>query len=292
MYDLCCIGHLTHDKIVTPSDTVHMAGGTSFYFSHALKSFPLSYHLVTALSSDDVVFTEALQQEGIDLTIIPSKHTVYFENIYTNNSDDRRQKVLFEADPFKIEDLQNIQAKYIHLGPLLSNDMSTSFIIALAKRTRLSLDAQGFLREVKNQKVKAVDWADKISVLPYITILKVSESEAITITGDENLHHAAKRLFDMGVKEVVITMGSKGSIIYDGKLFYTIPAYQPTVVKDATGCGDTYMAGYLYQRIKGADITTAGKFGAAMATIKIAASGPFNDTEAAVVKLIATGAVI
>ena len=292
MYDLCCIGHLTHDKIVTPSDTVHMAGGTSFYFSHAVKNFPLHYHLVTALSSDDLAFTDALQQQGIDLTVIPSKHTVYFENSYTTNSDDRQQKVLFEADPFKIEDLEGIHAKHIHLGPLLANDLSADLIIALAQRAILSLDVQGFLRVVNNQEVQAADWADKLSVLPHIAILKASETEATTLTGDENMQDAAKRLFDMGVKEVVITMGSKGSLIYDGKDIHAIPAYQPVVVKDATGCGDTYMAGYLYQRIKGADIETAGKFGAAMATIKIAASGPFNDTEAAIESTIARNLIV
>nr|WP_294988848.1 PfkB family carbohydrate kinase [uncultured Sediminibacterium sp.] len=288
MYDLCCIGHLTHDKIVTPSDTVHMAGGTSFYFSHALKNFPLSYHLVTALSSDDAVFAEALQQEGIDLTIVPSKHTVYFENIYTSNSDDRQQKVLFEADPFKIEDLQNIQAKHFHLGPLLAHDMSADFIESLSKTATVSLDVQGFLRTVINQHVEAVDWAAKATVLPHITIIKASETEAFTITGTNNVEHAAKKLFDMGVKEVVITMGSKGSLIYDGNNIINIPAYKPAVVKDATGCGDTYMAGYLYKRFKGEDIESAGNFGAAMATIKIADSGPFNSTEEALKKIIAT----
>ena len=286
MYDLCCIGHLTHDKIVTPSDTVHMAGGTSFYFSHALKNFPLNYHLVTALSSDDLIFTEALQQEGIDLTIVPSKHTVYFENIYTNNSDERQQKVLFEADSFKIADLQNIQAKHFHLGPLLANDMAADFIESLSKRATVSLDVQGFLRTVINQHVEVIDWSAKATVLPHITIIKASETEAFTITGSNNVEHAAKILFDMGVKEVVITMGSKGSLIYDGNKIINIPAYKPAVVKDATGCGDTYMAGYLYKRIEGEEIEAAGKFGAAMATIKIAASGPFNETAAAVKKII------
>ena len=32
MKDICCIGHVTKDKIVTPSSTVYMAGGTSFLF--------------------------------------------------------------------------------------------------------------------------------------------------------------------------------------------------------------------------------------------------------------------
>ena len=40
MKDICCIGHITLDKIITPRRTVYMSGGTSFYFSYALNSLP------------------------------------------------------------------------------------------------------------------------------------------------------------------------------------------------------------------------------------------------------------
>lgn len=30
MHDLCCIGHITLDKIVAPKNTVYMAGGLLF----------------------------------------------------------------------------------------------------------------------------------------------------------------------------------------------------------------------------------------------------------------------
>ncbi|MDE7408105.1 MAG: ribokinase, partial [Muribaculaceae bacterium] len=53
----------------------------------------------------------------------------------------------------------------------------------------------------------------------------------------------------------------------------------PDVV-DATGCGDTYMTGYLYMRNKGASYLESGQFAAAMCTIKLGASGPFRGTEA------------
>lgn len=32
MNDICCIGHITLDKIVTPKQTTYMPGGTSYYF--------------------------------------------------------------------------------------------------------------------------------------------------------------------------------------------------------------------------------------------------------------------
>lgn len=291
MYDLCCIGHITHDKIITPAHTVHMAGGTSFYFSHALQSMDLQYHLVTAIAETDQVFIDELKKIGTSITQLPSAHTVYFENKYPENSDIRIQRVLHTADPFRCEDLKNIEARIFHLGALLANDFSLALIKYLASKAIVSLDVQGYLREVKNEQVIAVDWLEKKEALAYVSILKANEEEAEQLTGETDLRAAAKILAGWGVKEVILTLGSKGSLIYAGGIFYEIPAYQPTAVVDATGCGDTYMAGYLYQRIKDAPISVAGAFGAAMASIKIAASGPFNGTKPAIETIIKNGVV-
>ena len=95
------------------------------------------------------------------------------------------------------------------------------------------------------------------------------------LTGLSDPHEAARKLHEWGVKEVLVTLGSMGSLIFDGKDFYRIPAYKPQQVVDATGCGDTYTIGYLYRRVSGASIEEAGRFAAAMSTLKIEKSGPF-----------------
>lgn len=48
------------------------------------------------------------------------------------------------------------------------------------------------------------------------------------------------------------------------------------------------MTGYLYQRAKGASIEEAGRFAAAMSTLKIEASGPFSGTKEAVIHCMET----
>ena len=79
-----------------------------------------------------------------------------------------------------------------------------------------------------------------------------------------------------------------GSLIYDGETFPRIPAYLPPEVVNATGAGDTYMTGYLYQRAKGASIEEAGCFAAAMTTLKIEGMGPFSGTKADVLQCMQT----
>jgi len=279
MYDICCIGHITKDKVVTPQTELYMAGGTSFYFSNAIRAMNVRYLLVTALGKSEMPSVTALRDQGIEVKTLPSTHTVYFENTYTGNLDNRTQRVLQIADPFTMEQLIDVPARIYHLGPLLAHDMSVELIRSLAQQGDVSLDVQGFLRKVENQQVIPIDWEDKAEALQYIKILKANEHEMEVLTGQTDPRKGAEMLADLGVREVIITLGSKGSILYHDHLFYDIPAYVPQTVADATGCGDTYMAGYLSQRIQGALLQDAGEFAAAMASIKMESPGPFTGSE-------------
>ena len=280
MHDLCCVGHITLDKVVTPKNTVHMPGGTSFYFSHAIRNLKdINYTLVTAIAESEMAVANDLQSKGIDVKVMPSKHSVYFENIYGENQDNRTQRVLAKADPFTVDYLEDIDARIYHLGSLLADDFSLDVIRFLSQKGLVSVDSQGYLREVREQNVYAVDWTEKKEALQYIHFLKANEHEMEVLTGYDDVAMAAKQLYDWGVKEVLITLGSMGSVIYDGNNFHMIPAYKPKEVVDATGCGDTYMTGYLYKRAKGAGIEESGRFAAAMSTLKIECLGPFKGTK-------------
>ena len=291
MYDICCVGHITLDKVVTTKATFHMPGGTAIYFSSAIRNMPLKYSLVTSLAGKEMDIVAGLREKGIEITVLPSNHTVYFENIYAENQDHRTQRVTQKADPFLQGVWNEMEATIYHLGPLLADDIPVSLIKMLAAKARVSLDVQGYLREVRNENVYPIDWVDKLEALRYIDILKANEHEMEVLTGSSDVYTAARILNEWGVKEVVITLGSMGSVIYKEAVFYHIPAYKPIAIVDATGCGDTYMAGYLYQRINGADIQEAGEFAAAMATLKIESSGPFTGNRQDVEEVLRTHAV-
>ena len=268
MKDICCIGHITKDKIVTPNRTVYMAGGTSFYFSYAINQLPknVTFSLVTAMDPTEKEPVEKMLKAGIDVSMNASRNTVFFENIYGANQNERKQRVLAKADPFTIQQLEHVDAKVFHLGSLLADDFPTEVVEYLSSKGRVSIDVQGYLREVRDEKVYPIDWKEKLKVLKHTYYLKVNETEMETITGLKDAHEAAKLIHAWGVTEVIITLGSEGSLVYVDDKFYEIPAYPPHEVVDATGCGDTYSAGYLYKRLQGATPTEAGKFAAAMCT--------------------------
>lgn len=288
MNDICCIGHITLDKIVTPKQTTYMPGGTSYYFSHGINHLnnKKNYKLVTALAPSEIKAVEELREKEIEVKVLPSRHTVYFENIYGENQNNRKQRVLAKADPFTVNDLKDENARFYHLGSLLSDDFSLDVIKYLSQKGTLSVDAQGYLREVRGEQVYPVDWKDKKEALKHIDILKVNEHEAEVLTGSKDYEEASTLLAQWGVKEVLLTLGSEGSLILAEGKFYRIPAYPPTEIVDATGCGDTYMLGYLYMRNQNASYAEAGCFAAAMSTIKLAKSGPFCGTEEEALKIV------
>lgn len=283
MKDILCIGHITHDHIVTPAtpDGVDCAGGTAYYVAWAMSRLPktIDFGVITAVGQDLKHEIERLKQAGIDITDLGSPTSVFFENKYGENMNNRRQRVLSKAAPFTIDQLKDADAKMFHLGTLLVDDFSPEVVEYLASKGRICVDVQGYLREVREQKVYAVDWKDKLRVLRSTDVLKVNEHEIDVLTdGEKDLRRAARMINKWGVREVLITLGSYGSVIYTDDKFYEIPGFPPRKTVDATGCGDTYAAGYLYARSFGANPDEAGRLAAAMCTLKLEHTGPFDGT--------------
>ena len=103
-----------------------------------------------------------------------------------------------KADPFTVEQLENINAHIFHLGSLLADDFSLDVVKYLSTKGILAVDAQGYLREVRGEKVYPIDWTDKVEALKYIDILKVNEHEMEVLTGQTDIKQAALQLAEWG----------------------------------------------------------------------------------------------
>ena len=282
MKNICCIGHITRDRIITrkPDRVAHCAGGTAYYVAWAFEALPrdVSFQVLTSVSTEVMPEVERLRQAGIDVIANESATNVFFENSYGENMDNRTQRVLAKSEPFTIEQLKDVEAEVFHLGTLLADDFSPEVVEYLATKGDISIDVQGYLRAVEGEQVKSVEWTDKLRLLKHTAILKVNEWECQTLTGMSVPYTAAEQIHDWGVREVIVTLGGGGSVIYVDGRFYETPAYPPSQLIDATGCGDTYSAGYLYCRARGMDYAESGRFAAAMCTLKLEHTGPFDHT--------------
>ncbi|MBO5044239.1 MAG: ribokinase [Alistipes sp.] len=68
---------------------------------------------------------------------------------------------------------------------------------------------------------------------------EASRISGIEVTDMESAHRAAKAIHEMGPKNVIITLGSDGSLVYDGSMFMRVEALKVEAV-DTTAAGDTY----------------------------------------------------
>ena len=130
------------------------------------------------------------------------------------------------------------------------------------------ISVQGFLRvpdgQVNGNYSIKLDDFDKLScILKGASAIFLDEVE-FSIIGEG---------FD--VDEMVVTNGSHGSrIISDGEI--KIDAVKCDDVVDTTGCGDTYMAAYITQKLLSKSPENAGSFASVIASDKIRSYGPYS----------------
>ena len=284
MFDVCVIGHVTRDIIaIKGRPAKSMPGGTAYYSAIAFASLGHGTAAVTRVApGDEDALFEGLRRAGVQVLCRPSAATTLYENTYPDDSlDVRRQEVGAVADGFSERDVADVRAAAFHVGTSTSGDLAAGLLGMLAaKGALLSLDVQGLLRKVDGRRVRLRDWPGKGTDFAGVDILKADLDEARILIGEESPERAARRLAEFGPADVIVSLGSGGSVVLSGGRLHRIAAVAPRRLVDATGCGDTYMAGYVSRRLKGDDAKRAGRFAAALATLKLERSGPFTGTEA------------
>lgn len=68
---------------------------------------------------------------------------------------------------------------------------------------------------------------------------EASRLTSIEVTDLASAQRAALALYDMGAKNVIVTLGSEGSLVYDGHMMMRVEAIKVEAV-DTTAAGDTY----------------------------------------------------
>ena len=149
-------------------------------------------------------------------------------------------------------------------------------IIAAVKRGHQvldSLDLQGCLRAVVESEVVRTEWDEGRTALGFVDILKASEAEAALMSGRDDPIAAAESLSALGPREVVITLGAAGSVVFADGAAKRISSVPARAAVDPTGCGDTYLAAYVTLRLEEVAPADAAAFASAAASLKLEIAG-------------------
>lgn len=290
MFDVCIVGPVTRDSVVIGAEPpVIQPGGVPVYAAAVYRALGLVTAVVTRLARRDADLLAG--PEGAGAAVFPQfgDRTTTFENAYPAGLAGMRvQRVLEIAAPFETRDIAPVEARLWHLGPLTPTDLPADVVRAIAARGgQVALDAQGLVRRIAGETVTEAPPADT-SILGVVSVLKADRREGRMLSGSADPAEVAARIGGMGPTEVAVTLDAEGAVVHAAGSTFEIPAIPPRRLGDATGLGDSWFAAYLARRLAGDDIATAGRFAAAVATLKLECVGPFAASMAEVQEMLAT----
>lgn len=116
-----------------------------------------------------------------------------------------------------------------------------------------------------------------VALLKLADILTPNETEAaqltgVPVTGRRSAVEAARILLSRGVKNVIVTLGKKGSVLVTEDAVRFFPAFRVKPV-DSTAAGDAFSGALACSMAKGADITDGIRFASAVAALTVTREG-------------------
>jgi ribokinase len=151
-------------------------------------------------------------------------------------------------------------ARVLHLDGLMIEASREAARQARARGVQVVLDA-GTMREGSRE------------LLPLIDVLIASARFAVPLVGENSpAEKALEALSRFGPKEIVITLGAKGSVGWNRGESVSQGAF-PAEVADTTGAGDVYHGAYIYGLLKGWSMKACMRFASAVSALKCRAIG-------------------
>ncbi len=285
---ITAIGNPVYDYIKTGKIETEgrVLSGCSTNAALALSKLGQKTRLIGAIGPDykDSILT-SLNEYHIDPVMVDSADSGGFSLIYYDDFGNRTLDLLGRAsDIGSIDKKYYLDSEAVLIGPILGEvSLDEIKIIRENFGGLFFCDPQGLLRNadengrIFHEKVKGIEEA-----LSLFNIVKPNELEGQILTGIDcrvDPYKVAEIIKGWGPDIVIVTLAELGSVIYDGHQFIDIPPYEIDLV-DATGAGDTYMAGFTFEYLNSGDFHKAGCFASAVSSIMIEQVGPnFDMTE-------------
>lgn len=109
--------------------------------------------------------------------------------------------------------------------------------------------------------------------LPLLDYFLPSYDEAAALTGETDPERMADLFLEKGVGTVVIKLGGEGCLAATEKGKWRVPGFRVPVVRDTTGAGDAFCAGFLTGITSGLPLTEAARMGNAVGALCVAEVG-------------------
>lgn len=225
-------------------------GGGVYYGGRALRALARRGTILTKCSeADRRTLLTPLVCLGLPVLWQEAPTTAAFELAYAG--EERSMTMEAIGPEWSAEEMGGWVARglagvdWVQVAALRRGEFGPEALAELARGRKLLLDGQGLVRAASTGPLVS-DAVYDPAVLEHVTVLKLSEFEAELLGG---VDEATLRRF--GVPEVVVTLGSRGALVFDRSGLEHVPARPVEPGVDPTGAGDAFGAGYLVARAAG-----------------------------------------
>ncbi len=217
-------------------------------------------------------FIRLFKEENIDVNdIFRSEVSTGVGNVQIDKSGQNRICIILGANlDFNLDDLTKVQ-NIIKGGDILLTQFEMKEEVVLeaikfAKENNLmTIVNPAPARKIKEEYLKYIDYLTPNEFeLGLLTDMKTSSLEECL--------KASNKLLDLGVKNIVTTLGDKGALLYTKNERALISGYKVNVV-DTVGAGDSFNGALAYALSNNVEIIDAIKFANAMGALTTTKNG-------------------
>ncbi len=240
---LLVVGSVAFDALETPYGKVDRTlGGAATYFAVAASFF--THVNLVAVVGDDFTEKDAAIFRGrrIDISGLeraPGK-TFFWAGRYTDNLNERVTLVtdlnVFAAfDPKLPPAYQN--SPYVFLANI-DPTLQRAVLGQIRRKPKLvALDTMNYWIERTPAELR--------ETLRHTQVLMINDAETRQLSSEHNLFRAARHIFKMGPRTLVIKRGEHGAVLVHKDTVFSVPAYPLEEVHDPTGAGDCFAGGFM-----------------------------------------------
>lgn len=236
-------------------------GGDAFNEAILLAKMGKDVELITVIGDDELGKSTYRYCKENGVNIIPSvKGNTYMSTILVDSNGNRN---LIGTRSGSLRDLSLSDIGEIHGDIVSFASMFVSFKMSrddmLSLFTRIKNENKILCADtttIKNNET-VEEYKEVLSKLDYFF---PNDHEAKLFTRKQTIEQAAEVLYEAGIKNVIIKCGDKGAYLKNDKYSLYIETEKVKAI-DTTGCGDSFVSGFIYELANGKDIIDCIKYG-------------------------------
>jgi len=244
---------MAFDAIETPFGKVDRTlGGAASYFALAASQFtPVR---VVAIVGNDFTAKEKSVFKGRKIDLAGVEHadgkSFFWAGRYSQNMNERTT-LATELNVFA-DFKPTLPDSYLDSSSIFLGNIDPTLQRFVLKQVNgkpkvVGLDTMNYWIEGTNAELR--------ETLKHTQILMINDDETRQLTGEHNLLRAAKHVFKMGPRTLVIKRGEHGALMVHNKFMFSVPAFPLEEVHDPTGAGDSFAGGFMGYLARAGKIT-------------------------------------